>query len=202
MKITHQIDSFTLSIECDEILRPSAEGLLTVLIKLHEQKPQLHDGSIIQFGWSRLRLQQEGEMLCVCEPDFLGNPLKDYIPRVDYTLQVINEQTALLRQLNCTPQYILYSDAILIAKNCLTEPRIYLERRSPSHSDDSGWYIGSTERKAIPPNELSAIRAYQLLKLRPEVMQVLPLSENYLVVFSGKQIEAILDENNNQVWSA
>jgi hypothetical protein len=61
---------------------------------------------------------------------------------------------------------------------------------------DSGWYIGEVDQ---PQNELKAIYSYQLLPLRPALLKVLALPVGYVVVFENDRIEAILNEQNEQL---
>ena len=49
--------------------------------------------------------------------------------------------------------------------------------------------------------ELEAYYAYQLLKIRPSIIQVLALPYEYLVVFEKDKIKAILDDNDVDVWN-
>lgn len=48
--------------------------------------------------------------------------------------------------------------------------------------------------------ELHALYAYQLLKIKPEIIQVLALPNDYMVVFEGNEIKAVLDENDVDVF--
>ena len=50
-------------------------------------------------------------------------------------------------------------------------------------------------------NELEAFYAYQLLKIRPSIIQVLALPYEYLVVFEKDKIKAILDDKDVDVWN-
>jgi len=200
MKLFKEIGEDTLEIECSPTLQAPAEALLKVLSDLNQKGPTLQDGSKILYGWVKLKLNKIDNLLKVCEPDFLNDSSIDYIPQVNQTLQVLEDQGRLIHQLGCHPKATLYSDTIIVAKSCLSEEKIYLERQKPSKEGDSGWYIGSTERKINTDSDLDVIQAYQLLKLRPKLMQVLLLPVNYLVVFSGNLLEVILDDNNIQVW--
>jgi hypothetical protein len=41
---------------------------------------------------------------------------------------------------------------------------------------------------------------YQLLKLRPSLLQALAIPRGYLVVFNGDEIEAVLNEEEIDIW--
>lgn len=61
----------------------------------------------------------------------------------------------------------------------------------------SGWYIGPVEDNDT--TELYALYAYQLLKIKPEIIQVLALPNDFMVVFEGNEIKAVLNENDVDV---
>jgi len=200
MIFTRNIGKYNLQAECDRSLQAPAERLLADLCEMHEKGPPLHDGSTILFGWVLLKLQQAGETLRVCEPDFLGNSIDEYIPQVDRTLSVLDDQARLYHQLGCAPKPTFYKDSIVVAKGCLEQPDLYLERQAAVETDDSGWYIGCKMMTSVNEKDLEVRKAYELVRLCPDLLQVLALPENYLATFSGKQIEAILNEVNERVW--
>jgi hypothetical protein len=72
-------------------------------------------------------------------------------------------------------------------------------QRSKAKDGDSGWYIGfvDSDNTKAP---LEAIYAYQLIRQRSSILQVLALPPDYLVVFNHDRIEAILDPNDRNVW--
>ncbi len=43
---------------------------------------------------------------------------------------------------------------------------------------------------------------HQLLKLRPSLLQALAIPRGYLVVFTGDEIEAILNEEDIDIWQS
>src|SRR5438552_10115503 len=92
MKYSRQIGSHVVVAECGEDLSDQANALLETLEQLDARGPPLHDGSVIEFGWSRLVLRGADSELLVGEPDFGGNPLRDSRPTVDDTLRVLRDQ--------------------------------------------------------------------------------------------------------------
>ena len=123
------------------------------------------------------------------------------IPRVDYTLRVIDEQARLIQRIGCSSKATLFTGSLVLAKACLAERRIYLERRAAVKENDSGWYIGPLDHPLAERERLASIQAYRLLRLRPEVMPVLALPEGYIATFDGERLEAILDHRDVRVWS-
>lgn len=111
------------------------------------------------------------------------------------------EQVHCLRQLNIEGEMIKFSDKIVTAKNVLQLDEVYLQRASDCEKGDSGWYIGPVEETEETEDELEAFYAYQLLKIRPSIIQVLALPYEYLVVFEKDKIKAILDDKDVDVWN-
>ena len=103
-----------------------------------------------------------------------------------------------MRKINVDGLTIKFSDKIILSKGVLELEKIYLQRNGDVEKGDSGWYIGPVEDKNT--TELHALYAYQLLKIKPEIIQVLALPNDYIVVFEGKEIKAVLNENDVDVY--
>lgn len=85
-----------------------------------------------------------------------------------------------------------FNDKIVIAKNRLPQETVYLQRSSGCDEGDSGWYIGPINEEVS--GEFEIIYAYELLKMKPAIIQVLALPYNYLVVFEKEKMKAISNE--------
>ncbi|WP_458524252.1 immunity protein Imm33 domain-containing protein [Listeria welshimeri] len=71
---------------------------------------------------------------------------------------------------------------------------MYLQRTRKVEQGDSGWYIGYLE-----DTNTVELYTYQLLKLKPETIQVLALPNDYMVIFDGKEVKAVLNENDEDI---
>ncbi|PGE43449.1 hypothetical protein COM53_27010 [Bacillus toyonensis] len=180
----------------EEHLSPQIEKLLYLLIKVEYNK--LVDGFSIQAGWSIFVLSKREDGYHIIAPDYTKNPFKDTTEDLTIALWVQLEQVHCLRQLNIDGEMIRFSDKIVTAKNVLQLDEIYLQRAEDCEKGDSGWYIGPVDETE---GELEAFYAYQLLKIRPSIIQVLALPYEYLVVFERDKIKAILDDNDLDVWN-
>ncbi|PEC84647.1 hypothetical protein COK00_03725 [Bacillus cereus] len=186
----------------EEHLSPQIEKLLYLLTKVEDNK--LVDGFSIQVGWSIFILSKCEDGYRIIVPDYTKNPFKDTTEDLTIALWVQLEQVHCLRQLNIDGEMIKFSDKIVTAKNVLQLDEVYLQRASDFEKGDSGWYIGpvdETEETEETEDELEAFYAYQLLKIRPSIIQVLALPYEYLVVFEKDKIKAILDDNDVDVWN-
>jgi hypothetical protein len=202
VRYERQIEDFIVVVQCGEDFAIQAEALLSKLEQLHRQGPALHSGTVVQFGWSRLVLEADGNNLVVCEPDFDGDPFHHTVPEVDRTLRVVSEQAGICRLVRAVGLDVSFDQTMIVTKGHLSTPRIYLDRRQPEVKEFSGWYLGPFEEKAPTQNQnqLESLYTYQLLKLRPAVLKVLDLPINYVVVFSGDTIEMIFDPTGTVVW--
>ena len=171
--ITRIISNKKFFVSCADQFRQQADWLLSLLEKIEKERGAgfLEDGSSIQIGWSFIKIRREGDKLIVAEPNFSGDPFQETNDDLTCTLKVQAEQNDVLSALG-------------------------LEGTPVPKSGDSGWYIGEVEQ---PQNELIAIYVYQLLQLRPAILQVLALPKGYIVVFQNNEIETILNEQNEPV---
>ncbi|MEH7460197.1 hypothetical protein V7183_24235 [Bacillus sp. JJ1127] len=172
---------------------------LFYLLSIVENK--IVDGFTVQIGWSIFILSKHENGYHVLAPDYTQNPFQDTTDDLTIALWVQLEQVHWLRQLNIEGVMTKFNDKIVIAKNVFQLDEIYLQRSSDCNENDSGWYIGPVN-EADETGELEAISAYELLKIRPSIIQVLSLPYEYLVVFRKDSIKAILNENDINVWSA
>ncbi|KAA0774943.1 hypothetical protein DT250_05260 [Bacillus sp. AR2-1] len=86
----------------------------------------------------------------------------------------------------------------MIAKNVLQQEEVYLQRSIGCDEGDSGWYIGPNNEEVS--GELEIIYAHELLKMKPEIIEVLALPYNYLVVFEKDEMKVILNECDVDIW--
>jgi len=191
------------SLSCDSRLESQGNWLANLVSSRENTSPGIQDGITIQVGWSVTKLIQVGDDLVLHEPDFDRNPFTDYRPNVSTTLLVLGMQLDLISRLKCEVNTARFDDKIVVQKGCLADDRIYAERKTPSPGD-SGWYIGSAEERAStgappPVSELEAIWVYELLRLRPSVLEALALPVGWLVRWNGATIDALADHEDRNV---
>lgn len=109
------------------------------------------------------------------------------------------EQNDVLHRLGVEGEAASFSDKVVAAKGILDHPRVYLERTRNPPKGDSGWYIGPVEG-GQEKLELEAFRVYELLARRPSLLRALGLPSGYLVVFHGDDIDAVLNEDDVDLW--
>ncbi|MDB5389888.1 MAG: hypothetical protein JWM11_5534 [Planctomycetaceae bacterium] len=205
MQFSTNIYGKTLTFKCHEASHLQAERLVEFVKNLVVERGSevLRDGNRIQVGWSVLTVKERGTgSFVLLEPDFSDDPFHGVRDNLACTLSVQTEQNDFTSRIGVAPIVTSFQDKVVYSKSCVREQRIYLERRRPRPTD-SGWFIGSNHLGAPDREceELAACYAYELLRLRPEVMKVLQLPPGYLVVFDGSEVEAVLAADDETVFS-
>jgi hypothetical protein len=201
MKVTREFRHRLLVAYCDSDLAEQASSLLRMIEEADEHVGGLKDGTVIEFGWASLRLRAENEDLTVCEPDYAGD-VNQFVPSTSRTLKVVAGQTAVLNAMGIVGLAAEHNQGVVLKRAVLDLRRIYMHRRQPASDRDSGWYIGPADDIGEPPDpsQLDAIYVYRLLNVRPALLRVMALPAEYLVVFDGDEIEAVVDPSNRRVW--
>lgn len=194
------IDEKTILIRYSSHLREQVEWLESLIIELNKQGTLIEDGVKIQFGWSFLIFREyEYNKLIVCEPDFSKNPFIDEKRSIDFTIEIQAVQNSFAQRCGIEPVFTLFQDKIILAKGCLNEEKLFMERINPdSEYGDSGWFINAVENNNENP-ELEAIYVYQLLSLKPELLPVLILPPGFIVLINNKIVEKVINQNNEVI---
>lgn len=186
----------TIAGSAEEELETQMEMLFALLEQVEEEK--LINGFSIQIGWSVYYLHEsEPGYFTLTTHDYSINPFEDRTEDLTLALWVQLEQSEFLRKIDVDGLSTKFSDKIILTKGVLETEKIYLQRNSDVEKGDSGWYIGPVEDRSSA--ELYALYAYQLLNIRPEIIRVLALPNDYMVVVEGKEIKVVLNENDMDV---
>ncbi len=208
---TTQLSNQTLLVRCDYRLEHQAEWLLQTLTDIHATDP-ISEGTSVEIGWSVLTfIKDEAGRLVACEPDFGESPFESVIPDVTMTLHIVAEQGYVIAQTHTEERARIprFDETLIFREGVFEEEFIYLEREESAADEDgegdSGWFVGyerdEDENEEISEDEFSACYVYELLQKRPELLTVLGLPPGYVVTFSSNEIDAIVDENDNDVWN-
>ncbi|KZE37802.1 hypothetical protein AV656_09750 [Bhargavaea cecembensis] len=196
-KFEKMIKDKTIIATAEEELEPQVGILFTLLEQIEEK--ELINGFSLQIGWSVYYLyERETGDFILTTPDYSKNPFEDITEDLTLALWVQLEQSDFLRKIDVDGLSIKFSDKIILSKGVLALEKIFLQRNGEVEKGDSGWYIGPVEDDST--EELYALYAYQLLKIKPEIIQVLALPNDYMVVFEGEEIKAVLNESDVDVY--
>lgn len=197
INITKYIDNKLFIVKIESYLSEQAKSLLQLISRIEVEK--LKNNSKIQIGWSIFTILEEYDGIHIVAPDYKKNPFKDMTEDLTIPLWVQLEQGQFLKKLNLYGEMISFQDKIIGEKGILELDNIYLERNKEHEKGDSGWYIGSVNESSSS-EELEVYYAYQLLKIRPSLIQVLAIPSGHMAVFNKDKIEAILDENDIDIF--
>ncbi|MDB5356066.1 MAG: hypothetical protein JWN24_2519 [Phycisphaerales bacterium] len=90
------------------------------------------------------------------------------------------------------------ASAVVFAAGIQSATRIYLERTAGMFPGDSGWYIGPAD--GPPVEALESARAGEILKARPQFVDLLSLPEGTLIVMDSAGIAAALNSLDEDLW--
>ena len=105
-----------------------------------------------------------------------------------------------LRSLVMAPMPVEPGQIVLLARNVNDQERIYLQRMEPAFPGDSGWYIGPAQGDDEPT--LAALVASQVLAMRPDFANILPLPRGVLLGMDAQGIAALLISDDTDVWAS
>ena len=196
---SRQIGNRTFMVTCREFFAKQADFLLELLADVENESGPIQNGAKIQVGWTIFIVNERDGQMEVVAPDYDTNPFTDTNPDLSVSLYVQLAQNHCLQTLQIAGEAALFQDKIVVAKGALEQKRIYLQRGDHAGDGDSGWYLGPVEGE-VDSDDLQSYYIFQLLKHRPSVLQVLALPPGYLAVFDGEQLEAVLDEHDENVW--
>jgi len=198
-KFIRNIGDKVVVVQAEHELKMQVESLFRIFETIEREK--WTDGFSIQIGWSNFIVSVKNEEYYILSPDYSGNPFEDYTEDLTLALWAQLEQVHFLRKLNINNgETVRFSDKVVVAKNILEVDSIYLQRSSDCEQGDSGWYIGAVNEED-DTEELEAFYAYQLLKIRPSLIQVLALPYEYMAVFEKDEVQAVLNENDEDVFN-
>jgi len=198
-KFVRNIGDKVVVVQAEHELKMQVESLFRIFETIEREK--WTDGFSIQIGWSNFIVSVKNEEYYILSPDYSGNPFEDYTEDLTLALWAQLEQVHFLRKLNINNgETVRFSDKVVVAKNILEVDSIYLQRSSDCEQGDSGWYIGAVNEED-DTEELEAFYAYQLLKIRPSLIQVLALPYEYMAVFEKDEVQAVLNENDEDVFN-
>lgn len=196
IKVTKNINEKFFEVNVESYLKEQAETLLDIISKI--ESSNFRDKFKIQIGWSIFTLQKVAEGFIILSPDYSKNPSTDSTEDLTIALWIQLEQGTLLSKLKLIGELISFQDKVVCSKGALKLDNIYLERSREYEKGDSGWYIGPVD-EANTNEELEAYYAYQIVKIRPSIIQALALPNGYMAIFNKDKLEAVLDENDIDV---
>lgn len=202
VKVAREIAGVRFVVHCDEGLRSQAGSLLDTLARMSAEGSRFESGQSIDFGGMWFSLARRGPEMAVGRPVFQGQAVLGEDADVSPLLECLVRQLAVARRVGAEPVEARLTDKVVFEKDCLSHPRLYLERSEP-RPGDSGWFIGNADRaeQGGGDRELAALWLWQLFHLRPALLTSLALPPGYLVIWAEDSIEAVVDPSNRELWA-
>lgn len=199
-----QVGSVTLVARCEPSQVQQADMVLKKLAANHSGGVGLIDRVKIQFGWSELQLQRNGSDLWVCEADYSRNPYSDLREDIIVAINIGWAQAELIRKVAAKPMSCTFLQAIQTIAGCFTEHELMMRRIKRPKEEDSGWLIGPTNPTSMAhgheKGEYETVLSYQLLNLRPSMLQALILPVEFKAYFQGDLLVSVLDGDDREVY--
>lgn len=194
MMIDRRIHGLRIRAECSPTRAPAAGHVLDVFERLAASEKSVGAGSQIRFGWSLLRLFEDGDGLRIKEPDFGRWPRQAWIDTIDVTLDVLAAQTSLLRHLGIEGEDAFFDQKIIVAQDALSQSAVFLKRGHAFSPDDSGWLLAAVaDPEALCRGPLEAVFIANLVSRRAALLQALTLPAGFIATFAGGLLEQVFD---------
>ncbi|GEM_PF-5773607 len=170
---------------------------------LEQRREALREDEIIPYGWCPIRLRKCAGVLHLQEPDFDKDPLNHWRSELSTSLIVREQQAEVFRKIDLFDDLrevpSMFNQKVTAVNGVFGSKRIFLSRTAVDDPLDSGWHCGNLDDDS-EDDQLEAIYAYQLLKIRPSLLQAMSLPQNFLIVFEGDQIQDVVNDEDQSVW--
>lgn len=192
---TEEINGINYTFSAEEALRLLAEPLLNAIEYIPANR--IKDGFKIRAGFSTFMLSEHGGGYDIAAPDYTDDPFVALTTDLTVSLLIQYGQVCLLRKYGVEGKAVHFSEKVAIAKGALENELIYLHRIPELGS--SGWvaekFSMGEDAFDLPDGkkEYEMIYAYELLKLRPALLDALALPDNYIAVFRGDELIELMD---------
>ena len=155
---------------------------------------------LLQIGFNIYKLVQLNMgQFRILSVNYETNPFKEFTDNLTLALWNQSEQSTLAKELKIEASEIRFDEKIVLAKGVFESEHYYLQRQVTDRKGDSGWFVGYQNQDT---DDFVAIYAFEILKKHPKLIRALILPPDYLVVVNGGEIQAILDEQDEEVFSA
>jgi len=181
LRLERHLHGVHVVLMCEDDAEEQGEWVLEVLGRL--PPGGLIPGRTLRFGWSSLRLDPRGDSLVVTEPDFDGDPLKDWRDDITVTLRVQGRMLETTQTVGVDPVFPRYSDTLAALPGWAESPRVALARVRAPEGTDSGWLVLPPGTPGDTPFDTLPVHA--LLRRRAALLSALALPSGWVAEFDG-----------------
>lgn len=195
----------TVRLYSDLPLKNAAGALMNVITQVSYKTNIFNNKFVLCFGWSFFFLTEQyddkGEKFWLVQTmDFNKNPERDRTDNCTLALVVQNMQHECVQVSKSRPEACNCRDTIMVLKEAINAENVYMHRKEAAKNGDSGWYFGlldDPDEENRPLSDFEIVPTYQLLQYRMDAMRVLEMPVGTVAVFSGNQMTALVDANDN-----
>jgi hypothetical protein len=190
-----------VSLLCDAKLKPLTGGLLSQIREIDAQGSQFRDGMTFLNGWCVYTMRGQPGAWRIFEPNFSRNPGSPEREDCTFSLQVLAQQLTLAEECGLKPSQLEQVSCwdMVIHGGCLEDRRITTQRLGPRNGQDSGWFVGSRDRK-ITEEDHRVSDIATIAVVRPGLLPLFLLPVKYASWLDANAIQLIIDANDRTVW--
>lgn len=177
-----------------ELLHGVVESMLRHIASLESAPPGLSNGTTIQYGWTTVRLWDDGSDLVVCEPDWTNHPRYRARPVVTFSAMHLVMLRVVADVTGTTNEDCSCHQTLVVERGALETERVLMMRSQPSSAEDSGWRVRCSATTEFNGEELPMTA---LVSVRPELLKVVMLPVGWSAHLNGHEIEKVLDRDGN-----
>ena len=170
------------------------------IVNVLPSKERIRDGLLLQIGFSIYKLVQLNmDQFRIMSVNYETNPFKEFTDDLTLALWIQAEQSRLVKEFDFEVSDIRFDEKIVLAKDVFESQHYYLQRQDTDRKGDSGWFIGYQNQDT---DDFVDMYAFEILKKNPKLIKSLILPVDYLVVVNGGEVQAILNEQDEEIFSA
>lgn len=200
-----EINNKTVKLYSNYPLKRAATALLRTLNQVSQKTNIFNPVFALNYGWARYflskRTEKSNSYYVVQTADYKNDPLHLRTDDCSDALIIQNMQVDTnVKAKVQKPEPTLFSDTILVLKEAMNAPDVYLNRTEPTKNGDSGWYFGllNDQKEGEHDNdEFVTVPTSELLKFRGEALRVLQMPVGTLAVFHDNTMTALVDADDN-----
>ncbi|MCZ7644026.1 MAG: hypothetical protein M5U26_01885 [Planctomycetota bacterium] len=201
-----QMGEHVLQARCEAAYQSRAVALLEQVRELAGPEGDFPPNFRFPFNWFVLGVVARVEDRFLGAPNFQRNPYEDFIDDLTRVFEITAAQEQIVEKARVRKAMpCLFTDEILIARQCLDYRLVHLHRKDFPTQGKSGWHIGpgdpaDVRRLADDPRRWETMPAFRLLELRPKLIEYLMLPTGFQVHLNGDEVELILNANGTPAW--
>ena len=170
------------------------------IVNVLPSKERIRDGLLLQIGFGIYKIVRlNTDQFRIISVNYETNPFTEFTDDLTLALWIQSEQSRLAKDLKIEASEIRFDDKIVLAKGVFESDNYFLQRQDTDKKGDSGWFVGYQNQDT---DDFIGMYAFEILKKNPNLIKALILPADYLVVVNGGVIQAILNEQDEEVFSA